>query len=93
MWYIKNATLILTSSFHGSVFSIIYRKPFFSIGGKDDARINNLLELCELSDRSLTVENMTEKIKKTFDIDYSTTLQICNSAIEDSIEFLRKALN
>lgn len=93
LWYIKNASLILTSSFHGSVFSVIYQKPFFSIGGKDDARINTLLELSGLSDRSLTAENMTKKIKKTFDIDYSSTLQIYNSAIEDSIKFLRKALS
>lgn len=93
LWYIKNASLILTSSFHGTAFALIYQKPFFSIGGKDDARINTLLELRGLSDRYLTAENMTEKLKETFSIDYLSTLEIYNSAIEDSIGFLRKALS
>ena len=42
---VKNASFIITSSFHGTVFSIIYRKPFKSISPRSsDGRISELLK-------------------------------------------------
>ena len=41
---IDNAEFVLTSSFHGTVFSLLYNKSFCTIGGTSDNRISNLLE-------------------------------------------------
>lgn len=42
---IDHAAVILTSSFHGTVFSIIYGKPFYVINGMEDDRIRDILKL------------------------------------------------
>lgn len=52
---IKNAKLVFTTSFHGTIFSTIYRKNFYTIknGGMygDDDRVKTLLESIKLEDR------------------------------------------
>lgn len=40
---IDHADVVLTSSFHGTAFSLIYGKPFWAIDGLSDARIRDLL--------------------------------------------------
>jgi len=52
LYYIKNASLIITNSFHGTVFSIIYRKSFVAFPPREGAcRITDLLESIHLSER------------------------------------------
>ncbi|MGN1012212.1 MAG: polysaccharide pyruvyl transferase family protein [Clostridia bacterium] len=52
---IKNAELVLTTSFHGTIFSTIYRKKFFTLknGGMygDDDRVITLLKQINMNDR------------------------------------------
>lgn len=73
---IKNAEYVLTTSFHGTVFSIKFHKHFYSEtdnNGSHNDRIDNLLNLLgipECSDRSiLSPENVfgEEKWKKVDD--------------------------
>ncbi len=58
LFLMKNAGTIITNSFHGMVFAILYRKDFFyyplltEIKGSD-TRITSLLELLEIKDRVL----------------------------------------
>lgn len=49
--YIKHAAMVLTSSFHGMVFSIIFKKPFYVIDNAHDFRIDDLLSKTALTDR------------------------------------------
>lgn len=52
---IKNAAFVITSSFHGTAFSLIFRKQFYSIGmGKRAGRVKSLLEQLKISDRLIT---------------------------------------
>ncbi|GAB6095186.1 polysaccharide pyruvyl transferase family protein [Desulfatiferula olefinivorans] len=49
---VKHATLVLTNSFHGTVFSIVYRKPFLGCPhSMTPARSRDLLSDLNLSDR------------------------------------------
>lgn len=52
---IKNAKLVFTTSFHGTIFSTIYKKNFYTIknGGMygDDDRVKTLLESIKLEER------------------------------------------
>lgn len=50
--YIYNADFIVTNSFHGTVFSIMFNKQFYSVY-EEDARKENLLKATGLSDRHI----------------------------------------
>lgn len=57
VWMIKHAELILTDSFHGSVLSYIYDKPFRIFGRVDgnvsmNSRLVNLLDKLQLSEKT-----------------------------------------
>ena len=43
--YIRYADYVITTSFHGTVFSLIYGKPFYVINGMEDGRIRDILKL------------------------------------------------
>lgn len=52
---IRNAQFVVTTSFHGTVFSIINEIPFISIEtSKKESRVQNLLELSGLSKRIIS---------------------------------------
>lgn len=59
LFLIKNATLVFSSSFHGTVFSILYKKDFYVINELkngiylQDARMKSLLDCLEISDRMI----------------------------------------
>ncbi len=53
--YVDHAALVLTSSFHGTVFSLLYHKPFYVLNGKADNRIAPILSKIGLLNRSLEV--------------------------------------
>ncbi len=57
---IDNAAIVLTSSFHGTAFSVIYDKPFWVIDGMHDNRIANLLKITGHEGNSIP-------LKSTFD--------------------------
>ena len=40
---IDHSAVVLTSSFHGTLFSMIYGKPFYVINGMEDGRIRDVL--------------------------------------------------
>lgn len=52
--YIDHAALVLTSSFHGTVFSVLYQKPFYVFDGENDSRIWHFLSHIGLCSRSLS---------------------------------------
>ncbi|TOP15144.1 polysaccharide pyruvyl transferase, partial [Vibrio parahaemolyticus] len=48
----NNAKFVVTDSFHGTTFSLIFNKPFFSVSpGANVNRISSLLELVGLDSR------------------------------------------
>lgn len=55
VYLFKNASFVITTSFHGTAFSIIFNKPFYALvkkGNRDD-RIMSLLQLLGLKDRAI----------------------------------------
>jgi hypothetical protein len=55
LYLFKNAEAVVTDSFHGTIFSILYHKEFYSCcpkaGRMIGTRLTNLLELLQLEDR------------------------------------------
>ncbi len=71
--YIYSADFILTNSFHGTAFSIIFNKQFYSVYN-EDSRKDNLLSLFHLENRHIknpTEMDLNETIDyNEIDIDY-----------------------
>lgn len=88
--YIKNATCVFTNSFHGTCFSIIYRKPFYTYTAKRLilSRVKNLIETLGLEEQ--TFENFTDLRKVKLETDYHNAELILESAQKKSIDFLTR---
>ncbi len=91
--YIKNAKIVLSSSFHATVFSMMFKKQFYTI--LPDEHTNERIEDI-LNKRGLSHRIVTEKtdLSSAFsqDIDYAD-IQDYSSYVEKSEEYLRKALS
>lgn len=90
------ADFVVTDSFHGCVFSIIFRKPFIAIGNKWRGldRFTSLLNEFGLSNRM--VQNNSDFCNNasilTTAIDYSLVERKMHTLRTKSLKFLEKAL-
>ena len=87
-----DADMVVTDSFHGCVFSIIFNKPFWVIGNKARglARFESLLSLYGLQNRLINLDCMPADV--TTPIDWSRVNAIKKEWQEKSFNFLRTAL-
>lgn len=86
---IKNAKVVCGGSFHLMIFSIIFGKEFYSIGGDVDSRVQNLAKLAGVEDRIWSLTDMTRNNIHSFNGEISESLV---NKKEESIEFLKKNL-
>lgn len=68
---IKYADLVISSSFHGTVFSILLERPFYSINGMSDMRIRTLLTELGLECQSIDSQNVNDFCGKIKKIDFT----------------------
>ena len=87
-----DAEYVVTDSFHGSVFAIIFNKPFIAIGnkGRGLARFTSLFRFFSLEDRLILSEaDITqEKIKSPIDFDKVNNLR--KIGITNALAFLKQ---
>nr|WP_304358181.1 polysaccharide pyruvyl transferase family protein [Clostridium paraputrificum] len=95
---IKNAEYVCTDSFHGTVFSIINEKSFFTFRRfnskrkvSTNSRLDSLLNLLDLKERLLNAEEIVEDCIK-MKIDYNEVNQKLNDFRKESKKFLKEAL-
>ncbi|SEM43861.1 Polysaccharide pyruvyl transferase [Chryseobacterium taichungense] len=79
-----DAEFVVTDSFHGTAFSIIFNKPFIAILNKQRgaSRFYSLLKLFSLEDRIIIAENEFNKEILNRDLDYdkvNSKLQVLKS--------------
>ena len=94
---ISKAKLVVTASFHGIVFSIIFHRPFIYTpleGLFSDAnnRVLDLLSLLGLEQRVVTDEDSFERAIGS-DIDWNLIEERLDNQRKLSSEFLQKAIN
>lgn len=90
-----NASFVITNSFHGSIFSLIFEKEFFTItplSKSNNSRQVGLLKMVDLEHRILKEGSDISKISLDT-IDYSLVNKIIAKEKEDSITFLINAIN
>lgn len=87
-----NAEFVLTDSFHGCVFSIIFRKQFLAIGNKERglSRFHSLLTLFSLQDRLILSPD--EYKSNLSSIDYDQVQARLQSLQAQSLSFLKTNL-
>ena len=92
---IRNAKLVLTNSFHGTAFSIIYRRPFFhickTIDGElqRDERINDIIDALELQECNIGINSIPKSLP---DIDWEKVAQKKEEMKRHAFEYLNRAL-
>lgn len=87
-----DAEFILTDSFHGTVFSILFHKSFICIGNKDRgmSRFYSLLKMFGLEDRLVDINDMANYAEK--EIDWEHVDSILEQKREEAFQFLNQAL-
>ena len=92
---IRKSEFVVTDSFHGMVFSIIYNKPFVVIENKERgmARFISLLNIFGLKNRLF---NLNDDISKFIDdldeINYNSVNEILKQKRNQSLEFIISSL-
>lgn len=93
--YIGGARFVVTDSFHGVVFSLLYKRNFVVIkshNGRDSRFVDLLIEL-GLGDRIFeSVEEMCKTDTMTKPIDYAKVKTVLERLRKDSWDYLREAL-
>lgn len=94
---VKNAKFVLTTSFHGTAFSIIFQKKFWVVRGIYDGKINNddrmttILSKIHLENRNITSETLND-IDLYENINYKDVNDMVNLERSNSKVFLERAL-
>jgi hypothetical protein len=94
---IRNASFVITDSFHATVFSVLFHRPFVTINRSADknagdmsSRLASLLEQLGMQKRFVSTSEDLDY--DCFSCDYSDVDEKINSAKEKSMSFLKKAL-
>jgi hypothetical protein len=95
----SNAKAVITNSFHGTVFSLNFKKPFISVGlsGKiasRNVRIIDLLKAVQLEDRFVSEDSSTGNVELiTVNPDWANVEKCLSGMKTNSVEFLSRALS
>jgi len=87
------AEMVVTDSFHGTVFSIIFNKPFWVVGneGRGMARFETLLSMYGLQDRMISAKTVSS-INLNAPINWDKVNAKRKELQSLSLDFLKKAL-
>lgn len=88
---VRGADYVVSNSFHGVAFSILFEKQFYAVGmGEKADRVVSLLNLVGLRDRCLEA---TPSGFQPSSVDFGTPKRMLQSAVEKSYGYLNEALN
>lgn len=87
---INNAEFIISTSFHGTAFSVLFEKQFFAIGmGNNSSRVESLLLALDISSRYI---NDASLVDFSSFIDYKVVSEKLEVLKNDSITFIKDSL-
>ena len=88
--YFQNSQCVVTTSFHGTVFSILFHKSFICFGNNGMSRFHYLLNMFELEEHLAKSSNLGEI--KLLEINWDTVGEILYQKQRKSKIFLNTAL-
>lgn len=88
---IKNATFVISNSFHATAFSLIYKKEFLVFMREEgiNTRMSDLVKMAGLTERVL----VTNKEYSIHTIDYHSVYERINKEIKKSKEYIKGVLS
>ena len=86
----RDADFVVSNSFHGTAFSIIFRKKFLTYAARYNSRIENILFCTGLDGRLVTGEYDEASVFK--EIDYSHAARVIEKGATESCSYLRGLL-
>jgi len=91
LWIMHHAKYVVCCSFHGTVFSLIYERPFYSVHtGGNGSRMMDLCKLAGVSNRCVDTESEFNAYK--FEIDWDMVRKRLAREKESSLKYLKNAL-
>ena len=95
IWYYQNAESVFTDSFHGTVFSIIFKKPFVTLMNvkRGAERFLSLLEPIGLSYRLFETVDCIGQYDLLESCDYDTAYEKLDKIKKDSYHWLKEVLD
>ena len=92
LWLFENAAFVVTDSFHGTAFSLVFKKDFFSTIAfpEKSERIYSILNEIGLNDR--IIDNPIEITENNLEINYPIPSKKLEEKINTSKEYLKKSL-
>ena len=95
LWTIKNCELLITDSFHGSCFAIIFNKPFVCILNEESgiSRLESLSNMFDIKDRIITdLSEVMNKPDFLLKMDWTKINEKLKIEKEKSLKWLKNAL-
>ena len=87
---VKNAEMVVTNSFHGMIFAVQFKRPFYIFSRNlCDTKITEILELFDIKERLIS-ENISTNCN---DIDYDNVHNRIVKSRNASLSVLNKELN
>ena len=89
----QDAKFVITDSFHATVFSILFGKPFIVIGNKERglSRIDSLLKMFGLEGH--VVSSLTGlDVSRDYGLDTGRVQEVLQARRQTAMEFLRASL-
>lgn len=91
---IRNAEYVVCTSFHATVFSIIFNKKFFVVPHrKTGARVTNLLDKLNISNRAVNSLDEFNKMNYNSEINYKEVNKTLENERNKSLDWLNNAIN
>ena len=87
--YIDHAEAVIVNSFHGTVFSVLFEKPFLSVRvASTSSRVESFLEMTGLMSQYVEDVNGTYSLNP----DFSAALKILEKERDKSLEYLKSII-
>ncbi len=86
VWLVQHAQSVVTSSFHGTAFSLIFNKEFYSINSKPNSRISSILNKCNIN----PVKEEAETFSRRDNIDWAFVNDVMKNERKKSEEYFNK---
>jgi len=91
--YLKNASFVVTTTFHGTMFSLNFERPFVSCSTNLKSRQGQVLNMCGLSEYIVNdVESFRNIAEKMLNVDFAESQSILDKFRRSSLNYLKNAL-
>ncbi|MBE9045939.1 polysaccharide pyruvyl transferase family protein, partial [Pleurocapsales cyanobacterium LEGE 10410] len=91
--YFKNASYVITNSYHGTIFSLKFERLFTVLTSSDNIKIKDLLRSLDLESRIIDLQETISFSQQSAEINYERVHESLEEKIALSKKYLVEALD